>query len=371
MYLEHISISNFKNIGQVDINFSPSLNCFVGDNGEGKTNLLDAVYYLSMCKSYFLTNDSQNIYNSEDFFLIKGSYVRNNTEEQISCGFKRGGNKSLKRNGKEYERLSAHIGFIPLVMISPSDTSLINDRGEERRKYINAIISQIDNEYLNSLIRYNHALQQRNKLLKNSRIDCDLLEILNKQLSCCGKLIYERRNNLVKDLLPVFQKVYNSISGNKEEVLLAYKSDLEHYDFNLLLEENFERDKFLQHTSKGIHRDDMYMELNGRQVRRAASQGQQKNYLIALKIAQFHFIKQNAGLPPILLLDDIFDKLDPNRVELLIKLVAGNEFGQIFLTDSNKNRLDHLLEKIDGDYSLFTVKNGDITKTYKRGEQLI
>ena len=273
---------------------------------------------------------------------------------------KRAGGKSFKRNSKEYDRLSEHIGFIPLVMITPSDTSLINDGGEERRKYINMVISQTDREYLDSLVRYNHALQQRNKLLK-SNPDRELIEVLNMQLSDYGRVIYNKRKVLVENLIPVFQDVYNTVSGSKEEVSLGYKSDLENEDLQILLEQNYDRDRILQYTTVGIHRDDLNMTLNGRSIRKSGSQGQQKTYLVALKMAQFHLIKQNAGVPPILLLDDIFDKLDPGRVEMLIKLVAGNGFGQIFLTDSNKTRLDHLLERIAGDFCLFTVKNGEIT----------
>lgn len=361
MYLKHISISNFKNLTQVDSYFSPVLNCFVGDNGEGKTNLLDAVYYLSMCKSYFLTSDTQNIRNNEPFFMLKGNYNRNDIDEQITCGMKRTGGKSFKRNGKEYDRLSEHIGFIPLVMITPSDTSLINDGGEERRKYINTVISQIDKEYLNSLLRYNNALQQRNKLLKNRNADYELLDVLDCQLAEYGKIIYSKRRELIEHLAPIFQQVYNTVSDNKEVVELIYKSDLEHTDLKTLLAQHYERDRVLQHTSVGIHRDDLDMRLDTRSVRKSGSQGQQKTYLIALKIAQFHLIKQHTGVAPLLLLDDVFDKLDPNRVEMLIKLVAGNGFGQIFLTDSNKHRLDHLLERIAGDYCLFTVKDGEIT----------
>jgi DNA replication and repair protein RecF len=345
----------------VDAYFSPVLNCFVGDNGEGKTNLLDTIYYLSMCKSYFLTSDIQNIRNTEPFFLLKGDYNRNDVDEQISCGMKRTGGKSFKRNGKEYNRLSEHIGFIPLVMITPSDTSLINDRGEERRKYINTVISQIDKEYLDSLMRYNHALQQRNKLLKNKDADYELISVLNMQLAEYGRIIYNKRAELVEHLTPVFQQIYDAVSRSKEKVLLAYKSDMEYGDLKMLLEHNYDKDRLLQYTSVGIHRDDLDMQLDGRPIRKTGSQGQQKTYLVALKIAQFHIIKQNMGIAPILLLDDIFDKLDPGRVEMLIKLVVGNGFGQIFLTDSNKQRLDHLLERIVGDYYLFTVKNGEIT----------
>lgn len=366
MFLKHLSISNFKNIEQVDIDCSPVLNCFVGDNGEGKTNLLDAVYYLSMCKSHFLTTDTQNIRDKEPYFMIKGDYHRKGEDEQVLCAMKRGGTKSFKLNGKEYERLSDHIGLMPLVIITPSDTSLINDGSEERRKFMNAVISQSDKEYLDSLLRYNHALLQRNKLLKNKQtpLDYGLLEVLNEQLSSYGQVVYEKRRELVTYFLPIFQEVYQIVSGEKETVGLSYRSDLEHDSMNNLLEQNMERDSFLQYTSVGVHRDDLVMELNGRPIRRTGSQGQQKTYLIAMKMAQFRIIKQHVGLSPILLLDDIFDKLDAGRVEKLISLVAKNGFGQIFLTDSNKNRLDHLLEKVGTDYKLFGVKAGAVSMNY-------
>lgn len=367
MYLKHFSFANFKNIEQIDIDCSPVLNCFAGDNGEGKTNLLDGIYYLSMCKSHFRTGDMANIRDGEQYFVLKGIYERNGDEVTVSCGTKRTGKKSFKLNVREYDRLSEHIGYIPLVIITPSDTSLISDGGDERRKFINSVISQTDRKYLDALLKYNHTLAQRNKLLKNGSIDGELLSILNESLSHTGHLVYEKRKELLESFLPTFREMYAAVSGDKETPNLQYRSDLSRGKLSELLAESYDRDTFMQHTTVGIHRDDLNMELDGRPIRFAGSQGQQKTYLIAMKIAQFHIMKQHSGFSPILLLDDIFDKLDTGRVERLIALVAGNGFGQIFLTDSNKQRLDHLLEKTATDYKLFRVKAGSVEKIAETG----
>ncbi|MDR1895329.1 MAG: DNA replication and repair protein RecF [Prevotellaceae bacterium] len=363
MHLKHLTVSNFKNIEQVDIDCSPVLNCFVGNNGEGKTNLLDGIYYLSMCKSKFVASDYVNIRDNEDFFMLKATYSGQGQEECVSCGIKRNGKKSFKYNSKEYKKLSEHIGVIPLVFITPSDISLINDGSEERRNFLNTVIAQTDRLYLDALLRYNNVLVNRNKLLKNkiSDIDFSLVDTLNERMAAYGKVIHERRRALIESFLPVFQEIYNVVSGNKEAVGLCYRSDADKGDLKLLLEQNLERDCFLQHTSVGVHRDDLIMELNGRLLKYSGSQGQQKTYLIAMKMAQFRIIKQHSQMAPILLLDDIFDKLDVTRVERLISFVTGNGFGQIFLTDSNKSRLDHLLQKTVADYRLFDVCAGNVT----------
>lgn len=362
MYLKNLHVSNFKNIEQAEIDCSPVLNCFVGNNGEGKTNLLDGIYYLSMCKSKFTSTDNVNIRDQEDFFMLKGKYTRKQEEEVVSCGIKRTGKKSFKYNTKEYKKLSEHIGVIPLVFITPSDTSLINNGSEERRKFINAVISQTDKQYLDALLKYNNVLLNRNKVLKNRTADIDfnLVDTFNEQMSLYGQTIYEKRKKLIEMFVPIFNEIYSAVSGEKEQVNLLYKSDLEKGTLKTLLEENLQRDCALQHTSAGIHRDDLVMELNGRTLKNSGSQGQQKTYLIAMKIAQFRIIKKHAGISPILLLDDVFDKLDTERVERLISFVTDNGFGQIFLTDSNKNRLDKLLEKTAKDYKLFKVMAGNV-----------
>lgn len=360
MYLHRLSVSNFKNIQQGDLEFSPVLNCFVGDNGEGKTNLLDGIYYLSMCKSHFKTTDTQNIKDQESYFILKGQYKRKEDEDEVLCGVKRVGGKTFKLNGKEYDRLSDHIGFLPLVIVTPADTSLIHEGSEERRKFLNTVISQTNKEYLNALLRYNQVLIQRNKLLKSNLNDAGLFDVFNTQLSDYGTIIFEKRKHLLEYFTPIFQEIYTTISGQEELVVLNYKSDLENSDLKDLLQKNMERDSILQYTSVGIHRDDLVMELNGRSVRYSASQGQQKSFLIAMRLAQFRLIKEYLKISPILLLDDIFDKLDVKRVEKLVSLVSENGFGQIFLTDSNKNRLDSLLLKVAGNYRLFNVKQGNI-----------
>jgi DNA replication and repair protein RecF len=362
MYLNRLSVSNFKNIEQLDIDCSPVLNCFVGNNGEGKTNLLDGIYYLSMCKSKFVSSDYPNIRDSEEYFMLKGRYLNDSEEDSVSCGVKRGSKKAFKYNTKEYKRLSEHIGIIPLVFITPSDISLINDGSDERRKFLNSVISQTDRQYLDALIRYTNVLMNRNKTLKSkmSDIDFSFIDTLNEQMSIYGQVIYEKRKSMLESFLPVFQEIYDAVSGGKDVVGLSYRSDLERGNLKSLLDANLERDCILQHTSVGVHRDDLVMEINGRTLKNAGSQGQQKTYLIAMMMTQFRIIKQHVGIAPILLLDDIFDKLDVERVERLIAFVTGNGFGQIFLTDSNKSRLDSLLQKTNADYKLFKMVSGNV-----------
>jgi len=366
MYLQYLTVSNFKNIEQLDIDCSPVLNCFVGNNGEGKTNLLDGIYYLSMCKSKFVSSDYVNIRDDEEYFMLKAKYLRKkddeNDEENVSCGIKRNGKKSFKYNLKEYKKLSEHIGVIPLVFITPSDTSLIYNGSEERRKFLNSVISQTDRQYLDALIRYNNVLLNRNKVLKyrTSDIDFSLIDTFNEQMSSYAQTIYNRRKILLQSFLPIFQEIYDAVSGGKDIVGLSYRSDLEKGNLKSLLDANLERDCALQYTTVGIHRDDLVMEINGRPLKNSGSQGQQKTYLIAMMMTQFRIIKQHSGISPILLLDDIFDKLDIDRVERLIAFVTGNGFGQIFLTDSNKNRLDTLLQKTNTDYRLFKMNSGNI-----------
>ena len=363
MYLKSLNFSNFKNLEQVDIDCSSVLNCFVGNNGEGKSNLLDGIYYLSMCKSKFTSVDNYNIRDNEDYLILKGVYNKQQEEEIAHCGIKRNGKKSFKYNSKEYKKLSDHIGVIPLVFITPSDTSLINNGSDERRKFMNAVISQTDKQYLDALLRYHNLLINRNKILKKktSEIDFSFVDTLDEQMSLYGEIIYTKRKKMMETFLPVFREVYNAISAEKELINLSYNSDIEKGDMNTLLKKSLERDCLLQHTTVGIHRDDIVMELNNRPLRTSGSQGQQKTYLIAMKMAQFNIIKNHSGIAPILLLDDIFDKLDTERVERLISFVTENGFGQIFLTDSNKNRLDKLLQKTAANYKLFNVTSGNVS----------
>ncbi|MDR2362442.1 MAG: DNA replication and repair protein RecF [Prevotellaceae bacterium] len=359
MNLKHLSVTNFKNIESAELDFSPNLNCIVGDNGEGKTNLLDAIYYLSMAKSCFGGSDTQHIRHNEPFFLLQGRYTRNGDETVISCGVQRSEGKVLKHDGKTYDRLSDHLGFIPLVIISPTDNELINEAGEERRKYLNTLLVQIDREYLHALTRYNHLLSQRNKLLKTpTGAGSDLLLTLDEQLATPAQLIYTRRKALIAGLQPFFAILYKTLSEDKEQVSLDYRSALDNAPLYELLRANAERDRIMQHTTVGIHRDDITMQLGGYALRRIGSQGQQKTFLIALKLAQYEFLKRRNGQHPLLLLDDIFDKLDERRVQQLITLVAHETFGQIFLTDSNKIRLNHMVHELTQEYCIFNAKGG-------------
>ena len=361
MFLRHLSITNFKNIESAELDFSPNINCIVGNNGEGKTNLLDAIYHLSMAKSCFGGSDSSHIRHEESFFLLQGRYKLPDTEETIACGVQRAEGKTLKRNGKTYDRLSDHLGFLPLVIVSPTDNELINESGEERRKYLNTLLVQIDSEYLQAITHYNHLLAQRNKLLKTNSYSSisDLLLTLNERMSHYAQIIYERRKALIEGLQPFFQSIYKTLSEEKENVTLSYRSDLESATLNELLLQNAERDRVMQHTTVGIHRDDLTMLLDGHVLRRIGSQGQRKTFLIALKLAQYDFLKKQNGRNPILLLDDIFDKLDERRVQQLIALVAHENYGQIFLTDSNKIRLDSIIQNLTQEYKILTTTRGN------------
>ena len=361
MILKRISILNYKNIAQADLCFSPNVNCFLGNNGMGKTNLLDAIYYLSFCKSFSNVVDSQNIRHGEDFFIIQGFYDLDGKEEEFYCGMKRRQKKQFKRNKKEYERLSDHIGFIPLVMVSPADADLISGGSEERRRFVDLVISQSDKEYLDALIRYNKALVQRNALLKGeAEPDGTVLDIWEEQMESYGRLIFERRVAFVERFIPVFQEFYRFISSDHEQVGIRYESDASDGDLRLLLQQSRMRDRILGHSTKGIHRDDLLLSLGEYPMKRIASQGQSKTFLIALKLAQFDFLKQTGHTDPILLLDDIFDKLDALRVEKIIQLVSGTRFGQIFITDTNRKYLDEIIVQNGNDFRLFQVCNGEI-----------
>lgn len=366
MYLQKLSLVNFKNITEAELGFCRKLNCFVGDNGAGKTNVIDAIYYLSMCKSAFNLTDGQSIRHGGDFFVLEGQYtIGEDRRESIYCGFKRGNGKILKRNSKEYEKLSEHIGLLPVVLVSPSDTTLINESGEDRRRYLNSLLSQLNREYLNTLIKYNHILAERNKLLKqpDSSGFSDIMEVLDMQLVDLGNKIYNRRKELIADLTPIVEQYYAALSNERETIGLSYKSDLNDSPFEDLLKASYERDRIMQHTTVGIHRDDIQMRISEHALRKFGSQGQQKSFLVALKLAQFEIINSRCGYKPILLLDDIFDKLDMQRVERLIRLVSDERFGQIFITDSNKVRLDLILEGIEQDYKLYTVTDGVISES--------
>lgn len=370
MHIRHLNLIHFKNIIQAEITFSSGINCLVGDNGSGKTNVLDALYYLSFCKSYFNSVDSQNITHEQEFFVVQGQYERQDEEEHIYCGLKKSQKKHFKRNKKEYGKLSEHIGLLPLVMISPSDEQLINEGSEQRRKYIDGVISQYDKPFLDDLMRYNRSLMQRNatlKQLKESQSrDFSMLDLWDEQLGQLAKRIYNRRVEFIKELVPVFQKYYAYISDGKEEIALNYKSHLFEGELREQLFESRAKDMVLGYTTKGVHKDDLELLLSGYAIKRIASQGQKKTFLIALKLAQYEFIHKHNGIKPILLLDDIFDKLDDARSNRLLQLVAEDVFNQIFITDTNKNYLVDIVKRTGKDYKVFDVALGQI----KEGEEL-
>ncbi len=364
MYLRKLSLTHFKTYGDLTVEFSPKLNCFVGNNGVGKTNLFDSIYYLSFCKSYFNSSDGDIIKHSEDFFLIDGEFVFEDRTERIQCAFKPDQKKKIRRNDKEYPRLADHIGLIPLVMVSPADGSLIMDGSEERRRYMNSVISQYDRQYLEDLIQYNKALAQRNRILKefsrNQHFDDDLLVMWDEKMADIGNRIYGRRKEFVTNLMPIFQNYYSTISCGNESVGLKYLSQLDDGDTLSLLRESRIRDRTLQYTTCGIHRDDLILQLAGYPIKTQGSQGQQKTYLVSLKMAQFDFLKRVAGVRPIILLDDVFDKLDAERVTQIIRLVAADHFGQIFITDKDQQHLNSILSSIPVDFKLFRVTPGAI-----------
>jgi DNA replication and repair protein RecF len=361
MHLTQLSIVNFKNIREAELAFSPGINCFFGKNGEGKTNLLDAIYYLSFCKSHSNPIDSQNITHDADFFVLHARYQRKNQQEEIYCGMKRRQKKVFKRNKKEYERLSEHIGHLPLVLISPSDEELIREGSDERRRFMDMVISQYDHAYMEALMNYNKALLQRNSLLKDDAFyDESVWDLYEAIMTREAGIIYQKRQAFVEVFTPVFENYYQNISGNKEIIRLGYTSHLQAGDFSERLRSNRQRDSILGYTTTGVHKDDLNMELDGFPIKRVGSQGQNKSYLIALKLAQFVFLKKAGSLTPILLLDDLFDKLDATRVERIINLVSGDDFGQIFITDTNHENPDQLLKRTHGEYRIFFVEEGRI-----------
>jgi len=367
MYIKNLTLSNFKNYTEVFLEFSDKINCFVGDNGVGKTNLLDAIYYLSFCKSYFNLIDSQNINHDADFFAIHGNFYRNDEQSDIvSCIQKRNQRKVFKINKKEYERLADHIGLFPLVMISPYDRDLINEGSEIRRKYIDSVISQFDRIYLDDLMNYNKALQQRNVLLKNfaetNRFEASLLEVWDVQLQRYGENIFQKRKLFLNDFIPLFQHYFKFISDAKEIVSIDYISQLTENDMETLLKENVQRDRSFQYTTVGIHKDDLDFKMQTYPLKKLGSQGQQKSYFIALKLAQFDYTRKIKGFKPILLLDDIFDKLDSKRVEKLISLVADSNFKQVFITDTQPERINQLFEKNQISHKIFNVNNALVTE---------
>jgi len=373
MYLKKLSLTNFKNYSQASLEFSPKINCIVGNNGVGKTNILDAIHYLSLTKSFFNNIDSVSIIHGEEFFIIQGMFVKDGEEDNIFCSFHRQKQKMLKRNGKEYERLSDHVGRYPVVMISPADNALISEGSEERRKFMNKIISQYNAEYLDSALNYNKALQQRNRLLRDfsysGSFDDEMLAMWDAQLIKYGSFVYTERDILINELIPVFREYYSMVSNQKEKVRLRYRSHLSEGDFSGILKNALDKDRSLEYTTVGIHKDDLLFEMDGYSVRSLGSQGQQKSYLVALKLAKFDYIKKKAGFPPILLLDDIFDKFDAERVAQIIRLDGNHRFGQIFITDTHQDRLQNILNTVETDYKLFRIGKAGIDEIIQNGKR--
>jgi len=364
MWLKNITLLNFKNYTEADLRFSKTVNAFVGNNGAGKTNLLDAIHYLCLCKGYFNPIDTQQIKTNEDLFLIQGDFDRNEKNEKITCGVKRNHKKQFKRNKKEYDKLANHIGLFPLVMISPYDTNIIMEGSEERRRFMDNVISQTDAGYLDELILYNRHLLNRNALLKQIAVtrsyDPALLEIYNEQLIQSGNKIHLKRQNFMGDFIPLFDQYYRFLTEDREQVQLQYQSQLNDTAFENLLLHSIEKDKVLERTTTGIHKDELVFTITEMALKKFGSQGQQKSFLIALKLAQYAYLQKFKGFKPILLLDDIFDKLDDQRMHKLMEMVSHQDFGQIFITDTGKERLLSIFNKIKVDVTLFEVTNGAV-----------
>lgn len=360
--LKKIVVRDFRNIEFQEISFSPNVNCISGNNGEGKTNLLDAIYYLSMTKSAFPAPDRYNIRYGTDGFTVGGTYaMENGLESRFSIQVK-AGEKKLQRDDKVYTRLGEHIGVLPVVMVSPGDIALVSESGEERRRLSNAVLSQMDREYLAAVQSYTRLLQQRNKVLKDMGADASLLDVLDERMAPLAAAIYAGRSRFAQELQPVVAAYYKLISGGGETVSISYKSDLEKASLQEVFAAHRERDFILKYTTSGVQRDDFLFTMDGHPIRRAGSQGQQKSFLVALKFAQYEIMKRSYGFAPMLLLDDVFDKLDLDRISNLISMVAGKDFGQIFITDTDRQRLSGIIDRITEDRAYFVTEKGRFTR---------
>ncbi len=359
MYLKKLSLFNYKNFSEANFDFDDKINCFVGKNGIGKTNVLDAIYHLAIGKSYFNPLAVQNIKHNEEFFVIDGEFEKQERDEQIVCSLKKGSKKILKRNGKVYDKFSDHIGFIPLVIISPADNDLIIDGSETRRKFIDSVISQLDTNYLTQLIQYQKIISQRNALLKyfalNQVFETETIYIYNEQLNVLGQNIFEKRKSFLEEFVPIFNKHHQNITNSEEMVQIKYESHLFDKNLKTLLEENINKDRMLHYTSVGIHKDDLLFEIDNFPIKKFGSQGQQKSFLIALKLAQFEFVKKQSGENPILLFDDIFDKLDEFRVQKIVSMVDNDDFGQIFISDTHLERTENIVKSTHQSYKVFNL----------------
>ena len=361
--LEKIVISDFRNIELQDLEFSPNVNCISGNNGEGKTNLLDAIYYLSMTKSAFSTSDKFNFRHGVDEFSLSGTYrMENGLSSRFSMKISLKGEKKLRRDDKSYNKVSDHVGALPIVMVSPADISLVSESGEERRRFVNAVLSQMDREYMSAMQQYSRLLLQRNRMLKEMDPDRSLLEVIDMRMSALADPIYEARRKFVEDIRPVVSQYYKDVSGGSELVGIEYDSELSKASLDMLLEASYEKDRIMKYTTSGIQRDDFIFTMNGHPIRRYGSQGQQKSFLVSLKFAQYEIMKRNYGFAPILLLDDVFDKLDMGRISNLLQMVASNDFGQIFITDSNKVRMSGIVDRLTQDRAYYETVSGTFTR---------
>ena len=361
--LEKIVISDFRNIRLQELDFSPNINCISGNNGEGKTNLLDAIHYLSMTKSAFATSDKFSFRHGTEEFSLAGTYrMENGLSSRFALKMTMKGEKRVRRDDKPYGKVSEHIGVLPVVMVSPSDISLVSESGDERRRFVNSVLSQMDREYMTALQQYNRLLLQRNKILKDQNVDKSLLEVIDMRLSAFAEPIYKARKRFVDDLKPIVAAYYKAVSGGSEQIDIEYESELGKASLDQLLEASFDRDRIMKHTTMGIHRDDFIFTMNGYPIRRCGSQGQQKSFLVSLKFAQYDVMKQNYGFAPILLLDDVFDKLDMTRISNLLQMVSGNDFGQIFITDSNKVRMSGIVDGLTQDRVYYDTVSGNYTR---------
>lgn len=362
MILKRLTIFNYRNIASAELEFSDKINCFVGHNGEGKTNVLDSIYFLSLTKSMASSVDSMNVRHGEEMMMVQGLYDLNGADEEISIGLKIHQKKHVKRNKKEYKKLTEHIGLLPLIIASPNDSTIIAGGSEERRRLMDIVISQYDTEYMAALAAYNKALQQRNSMLKmEEEPDESIMSIYEEMMASNGELIYKKRNAFVEEFTPVFQRFYEQISGGSETVSLSYTSHCQRGALIDVIQGGRTKDRIIGYSLHGIHKDELEMALGGYPIKREGSQGQNKTYMIALKLAQFDFLKRTgSNTTPLLLLDDIFDKLDAQRVEQIVNIVSGDQFGQIFITDTNRENIDKILERSQGNYKIFNVKDGNI-----------
>ena len=361
--LEKIVIADFRNIQLQEIDFSPNINCISGNNGEGKTNLLDAIYYMSMTKSAFASSDKFNFRHGTEEFSLAGTYrMPNGLSSRFAMKMNAKGEKKVKRDDKVYQKVSEHVGVLPVVMVSPADVSMVSESGDERRRFVNAVLSQMDREYMSAMQQYNRLLLQRNRMLKDPVVDRALLEVIDMRMSALAQPVYEARKRFVEDLKPIVAEYYKALSGDSEQVDIEYESELADASLESILAASFEKDRIMKHTTSGIHRDDFKFTMNGHPIRRFGSQGQQKSFLVSLKFAQYEIMKRNYGIAPMLLLDDVFDKLDMSRISNLLQMVASNDFGQIFITDSNKVRMSGIVDRLTQDRAYFETAGGVFTK---------